>query len=123
MSNEIKDFCTEKGVKNYFSTSYEPWQDGLGEAGIKSVMLLARTEMVGSGMAEKFWFAAVNHGKNCRNATFKYRLGTKDGEKKGISKFRPFGCKAYVHLNKERRDTGENASWAVEVIHLSFASD
>jgi hypothetical protein len=29
MSHEIQEFFTEKVVKSYFSTPYEPWQDGL----------------------------------------------------------------------------------------------
>ena len=66
MSHEIQEVFTDKGVKSYFSTPYEPWQDGLGEAGIKSVLLLARTEMAESGLAGRYWFSAVNHGKNCR---------------------------------------------------------
>jgi len=128
MSHEIQEFFTDKGVKSYFSTPYEPWQDGLGEAGIKSVLLLARTEMAESGLAGRYWFSAVNHGKNCLNVTFKYRLGTTPyarlyGMKKDVSKFRPFGCKAYVHLNKERREKGKHAPRAVEAIHLGFASD
>ncbi len=103
MSHEIQEFFTDKGVrvKSYFSTPYEPWQDGLGEAGIKSVLLLARTDMAESCLAGRYWFSAVNHGNNCRNVTFKYRLGTTPyallyGMKKDGSKFRPFGCKAYV---------------------------
>jgi hypothetical protein len=45
MSQEIQEFFTdsEKGVKSYFATPYEPWQDGLAEAAIKSDILLART--------------------------------------------------------------------------------
>jgi hypothetical protein len=130
MSQEIQDFFTDKGVKSYFSTPYESWQDGLGEAGIKSVLLLARTEMAESGLAGRYWFSAVNHhdGKNCRNVTFKYRLGTTPyariyGVKKDVSKFRPFGCRAYVHLNKDRREKGKHTPRAVEAIHLGFASD
>jgi hypothetical protein len=42
--------------------------------------------------------------------------------KKDFSKFRPFGCKAYVHLNK-RREKGKHTPRAVEAIHLGFASD
>ncbi len=76
MSHEIQEFFTDKGVKSYFSTPYKPWHDGLSEAGIKSVLLLARTEMTESGLAGRYWFSAVKHGKNCRNVTFKYRLGT-----------------------------------------------
>jgi hypothetical protein len=128
--HEIQEFFTNKGVKSYFSTPNEPWQDGLGEAGIKSVLLrlLARTEMAESGLAGRYWFSAVNHGKNCRNVTFKYRLGTTPyaqlyGMEKNVSKFRPFGCKAYVHLNKERREKGKHTPRAVEAIHLGFAPD
>jgi hypothetical protein len=43
--------------------------------------------------------------------------------KKNVSNFRPFGCKGYVHLNKERREKGKHTPRAVEVIHLGFASD
>jgi hypothetical protein len=50
MSHEIQEFFTDKCGKTYFSTPYEPLQDGLGEAGIKSVLLLARTEMAESGL-------------------------------------------------------------------------
>jgi hypothetical protein len=38
MSQEIQQNFTEKGVKSFFATPYEPWQDGLAEAGIKSVL-------------------------------------------------------------------------------------
>jgi hypothetical protein len=43
--------------------------------------------------------------------------------KKDVPKFRPCGCKAYVHLNKERREKGKHTTQAVEAIHLGFASD
>jgi hypothetical protein len=76
MSQEIQEFFTEKSVKSYFATPYEPWQDGQAEAGTKSVLLLARTEMAESGLAGRFWFSAFNHVKNFRNVNFKYRLGT-----------------------------------------------
>jgi hypothetical protein len=54
MSHEIQEFFTNKSVKSFFSTPYKPWQDGLGEAGIKSVLLLARTEMAESGLAGRY---------------------------------------------------------------------
>ncbi len=44
-------------------------------------------------------------------------------EKKDVSKFRPFGCKAYMQLNKERREKGKHTPRAVDVINLGFASD
>ena len=62
-----------------------------------------------SGMGGQFWFRATMNGVNCRNETFKKRLGTNPhasekvyGSKKDVSKFRPLGCRVYMHLNKER---------------------
>ncbi len=55
-SEEIQEFFTEnseKGVKNYFGTPYEPWQDGTAEAGIKSVLFLAKVRYE-SGLAGRF---------------------------------------------------------------------
>ena len=45
------------------------------------------------------------------------------GTKADVSKFRPFGCRAYVHLKKERREPGKHTPRAVEAIHLGLASD
>ena len=96
----------EKGVGNYFSTLYEQWQN-MAESSIKSIMLLAKTEMAESGLAGRFLYSATDFGRSCRNATYKQRLGTTPhakifGIKKDVSKFRPFGCRAYLHLNKKR---------------------
>ena len=84
--------------------------------------------MAESRMGGPLWYSTNNHGLNSRNATFKRRLGTTPhekifGVKKDVSKFRPFGCRAYMHLNKDRRGQGAHAPRAVEVIHLGFATD
>ena len=84
--------------------------------------------MAESKLGGPLWFSAVNHGMNSRNETFKRRLGTTPhekvfGVKKDVSKFRPFGCRAYMHLNKDRREEGKHVPKAVEVIHLDFESD
>ena len=116
-SKEIKEFFIEKGVGNYFSTPYEQWQN-MAEFSIKSIMLLAKTEMAESGLAGRFWYSATDFGRSRRNATFKQRLGKTPhakifGIKKDVSKIRPFGCLAYLHLNKERREPGKHAPRAV----------
>ncbi len=92
------------------------------------MLLLARTEMAESGFAGRYWFSAVNQGKNCQNVTFEYLLSMTPYArvyeiKKDVSIFRPFGFKAYVHLNKERREKGKHTPRAVEAIHLGFVSD
>ena len=68
-SKAIKEFFIEKGVGNYFSTPYEPWQN-MAESSIKSIMLLAKTEMAASGLAGRFWYSATDFGRACRKATY-----------------------------------------------------
>ncbi len=45
------------------------------------------------------------------------------GVKKDASKFRPFGCRVYMNLNKDQREKGRHASKAVEAINLCFATE
>ena len=49
-SQEIIDFFESVGVKNYFSTAHEQWQNGLAKAAINSIMMAARTIMAESGL-------------------------------------------------------------------------
>ena len=100
------------------------------ESSIKSIMLLAKTEMAEPGLAGRFsgWYSATDFGRAYRDATYKQRLGTTPHAKmfrvkKDVSKFRPSRCRAYLHLNKERQEPGKHAPRAVEAIHLGFASD
>jgi hypothetical protein len=127
-SKELCDFFTDNSVRNHFSTPYEQWQNGSAESSINSITMLGRTVMAESGLGGRYWFSAVTHAVNCRNATFKKRIGTTPhemvfGVKKDVSKFRPFCCQAYVHLNKERREKGRHAPRAIKAINLGIATD
>ena len=113
------------GVKNNYSTSYEQWQNGLAEAAINSIMMISRTVMVESGLGCRFWFKSALAAVEARNATYKERIGTTPwrrmhGERRDVSRFRAFGCRAWVHLNSERREKGKHTPRAVEAIYLGF---
>ena len=76
----------------------------------------------------RIWFSANMHGVNCRNATYKEHLGTTPhkklyGKKKDVSRFRPNGCRGYMHQNEERRAKGRGALRALEVINLGLATN
>ena len=124
-SQAIIDFFESVGVKNYFSTSHEQWQNGLAEAAINSIMMISRTVMVESGMGGRFWFKSALAAVEACNATHKERIGTTPwrqmhGERRDVSRFRAFGCRAWVHLNSERREKGNHMPRAVEAINLGF---
>ena len=125
-SKEISFFFTSMEVANQYSTAYEQHQDCLSESGVKSIFLLARLAMTESGLAGKYWFCAATCGKDCRNATYMKRIKNTPwellfGERRDVSKFRPFGCRAWMFLNKDRREKGKTAPGAVEVINLGLA--
>ena len=66
--------------------------------------------------------------KDVRKVTYKERIKMTPymrmyGKKKDISKFRAFGCQAYMYLNEERRGKGKHIPRAVEAINLGFATD
>jgi hypothetical protein len=42
------------GVKNYFSTTHDQWQNGLAESSVDSVNMLGRAVMAESGMGRRF---------------------------------------------------------------------
>ena len=65
---EIIDFFESVGVKNYFSTAHEQWQNGLAEAAINSIMMAARAIMAESGLGGRFWFRAALAARDARNA-------------------------------------------------------
>jgi hypothetical protein len=75
-SKDLTDHLESLGFKNYYSAAYEHWQNGLDEPLIKSLNLLARQQMVESGMTVMFWFRALITAKDVRHATYHKRIKT-----------------------------------------------
>jgi hypothetical protein len=124
-SQEIMEFIQSTGERNHFSLSYEQWQNGLAEAANISIMRLARTVMAESRLGGRFWFKAALPGKDARNVTYKQLLGQTPHtcmhcELKDGSRFRAYGCRAWVYLNAERREKGKHTPRALEAIYLGF---
>jgi hypothetical protein len=90
--------------------------------------MIARTVMAESGLAERFWFKAASAGKDARNVTFKEHIGmalhqAMHGEKRDVSDFRAFGCRARVYLDTQCREKGKHTPRAKEAIYLGFANN
>jgi hypothetical protein len=100
------NFSESVGVKNYFSTSYEQWQNGLAGAAVDSLMMVSRTIMAGiiisaaeSGLGGWFGFKSVVAACDASNATYKERISTTHwrrmyGEMRDVSWFCAFGYMA-----------------------------
>jgi hypothetical protein len=69
-SKKLNNFFTSHGAKNYFSTSFDQWQNGLAESSVGSVSMLGTTGMAESGLGERFWFCATDNGVVCGTMPF-----------------------------------------------------
>jgi hypothetical protein len=76
-SQEIVDFFESMGIKTYYSTEHEQWQNGLPESAINSIMMISRTFMVESWLGGQFWFKSAMTGCEARNMT--HKPGTRSG--------------------------------------------
>jgi hypothetical protein len=70
--------------------------------------------MAESRLEGRFWLCATQNGVICCNATFKQKIGTMPfekvyGIKKDVSKFKPFGCLAYMHLIEQGKEREREA--------------
>ena len=75
--------------------------------------------MAESGLGGRFWFKAAKAGKDAQLG--KERIGMSPyqamyGEKRVVSDFRAFGCRAWVYLDKQRREKGKHTPRAKEAI-------
>ena len=118
-------FLDSKGIRSLFSTPKEQMQNGAAEPTINSIMLVARTVMVESDLVGRFWLRAATAGKDARNETFKERIGMSPhqamyGDKKDVSDYRAFGCRAYIYEDKQCRANGMHTPSAKEAIYVGF---
>jgi hypothetical protein len=87
--------------------------------------MLDKTGLSGSGIGRACWFCATHNGVACQNVIFKQCLETTPyetlyGLKNVVSKFRPFGCKAFKQLNKDKKEREEHLPKVVEAITIAL---
>jgi hypothetical protein len=70
-SREVIEFFESKGIKSYFSTPYEQWQNGHGNSLINSFMTLALSVIVEWGLGGQFRFSSAMVAKDAHNVMYK----------------------------------------------------
>ncbi len=90
--------------------------------------MIVRTAMAESGLGGRFCFKAASAGKDARKVTFKERIGMTlyqaiHGEKRDVSDFKAFGCRAWVNLDEQRRDKEKHMPRAKEAVYVGFADN
>ena len=108
MSNALKNWLTDKGVRSESSTPHEPWQNGRAEVQIRVLCNLARTNMIASGLTGKFWARAIFYAADILNIQYRADLKMSPhqslyGTKPDVSKCQPFGVECWLYVREEQR--------------------
>jgi hypothetical protein len=109
-SHAFEDYCIATGINLTYSVPYEHAQNGLAEAFIKKIQLVARPLLLHANMPSSLWGHAVLHAASL----LKLRptlLNTQtpqellSGRPPDVSHIRVFGCQVWVPLPEPRRHT------------------
>src|SRR6202048_3504192 len=107
-SHAFEDYCTASGINLTYSVPYEHSQNGLAEAFVKKIQLVARPLLLHSRRPSNMWGHAVLHAA----ALLKLRptlLNTQtpherlSGRPPNVAYIRTFGCQVWVPLPDPKR--------------------
>lgn len=102
LSNIFESFLRENGIKRQLTVPYTPQQNGLAERANRTLVEMARTMIIHSGLSETFWAEAVRTSAYLRNRIVTKILCDKTpfemwkGFKPAVGHLKVFGAKAIV---------------------------
>ena len=122
LSNKQKTYLKENGIKHQKSMPDLPQQNGQAERFHQTIVNRSESMWHHVGLSEGFWVHAVKakiHMYNIRpikRADYKTSYELFKGVKPDISHLRVFGCLAWVHILKKRRDKPKPKSWEMILV-------
>ena len=125
-SDEFSEFCIQHGIKRQFSAARTPQQNGVVERKNRAVQEMARTMLIESKIADRFWKEAVHTAVHIQNRCMMrphedrtpYELWF--GRRATVRHFKIFGSKCYIKRIEENLGKFEDRS--DEGIFLGYSS-
>jgi len=103
MSNAFTKFTTECGIERQHTVRARPQQNGVAERANRVLSERLTTILDESRLSKAFWgealVALVHVWNRCPTDAVKWT-----GTKPDVSHLRVWGCTAYVHIQKDKRD-------------------
>ncbi|GBE82734.1 hypothetical protein SCP_0411190 [Sparassis crispa] len=127
-SKEFEAYLKEKGIHHEKTNAYTPQENGVSERMNRTIEEMARSMLNDAGLPNTYWGDAVLHAVHILNSvptcTLPDNLTPHEahtGNKPSMAHLRVFGCKAYVHVPKEKRQKLDSKMF--ECTHLGFAAN
>jgi hypothetical protein len=127
VSQALEAWLRDKGIRSEKSTPHEPWQNGKAENHIKVLCNIARTNMVASGLAGRYWARAITYAADISNVQYRADLKMSPFEalhkqKPNLSHFQPFGVECWVYVRPEQRNDRKFDARGVQGIFVGRAT-
>uniref|UniRef100_A0A2M4CV35 Putative pol polyprotein n=1 Tax=Anopheles darlingi TaxID=43151 RepID=A0A2M4CV35_ANODA len=107
--NQLKNFLKREGIVSQLTAPYSPQQNGVAERKNRYIQEMVRCMLADAKMEKKFWGEAALTATYIQNRLPTTATGMTPyerwyGQKPSYDHFRIFGCEAWVHIPKERRN-------------------
>jgi transposase InsO family protein len=117
VNKQMSSYLLEQGVRHLQTAPYSPQQNGQAERRNQTIMAMARCGLIESGISEDKWPFAVPYSTYTLNRLPTKSIGWKTPyelwteRKPNVQDLRPFGCQAFVHIDKSNRTSLQPTSY------------
>ncbi|MCO5590549.1 hypothetical protein L7F22_044520 [Adiantum nelumboides] len=129
LSENFARWCKSEGIRRQLTTPYTPSQNGVVERKNRTIMEMARAMLAHASLPRSYWAEACNTAVYIQNRSPTHALQDMTpfqayyGRKPTVSHFRVFGCSAFVHIPKEKRQKLDFKSRKLLFLGYSAESD
>jgi len=109
LSDQLKDWCEERGIEIQLTAPYSPSQNGIAERMNRTLVELARAMRIAADLPEHLWEPAITHAVYLRNRSFSSAINSTPYQKRynkipNISHLREFGAPVWILLQGQHQD-------------------
>ena len=129
VSKEFDNFCAEHGIQRQHSVRARPQQNGVAERANRTMEQGIITMLHQAGLPLSFWGEALAAYIHVWNKTPTSAVSGRTpyetfyGNKPDVSMLRVWGCVAYVHIQKDKREGGSLGSHMEKCIFIGYPPD
>ena len=128
VSRRFKQHLDSLAVRHETSNPYEPWQLGVAERMNQTVVSVARTVLLQSGLPARFWFHASCYGVRIHNIQYARSLRTSPfvlmhKTRPDVSNDHPFGVEAWIFRRPDQRSDPKFSARGDSVIYVGYPTN